>query len=75
MEEKMTYSGKIRIELEDVRHNTLGILQVEISRSKAKVNYDFSLLKSAYYPRKYIDSFFLNLISNSIKYCSSENVP
>lgn len=63
------------IDLENGFLNILGMLQAEILNADISVSYDFSLAKSVYYPKKYFDSIFLNLISNAIRYRAIDRVP
>lgn len=60
------------IELEEVYHRTKKILQGQILQSGARIEANFSELPRIIYPKKYIDSIFLNIISNALKYRSSE---
>lgn len=46
-----------------------------ISQSKAIINADFSILPSINFNKAYLDSIFLNLITNSIKYARPEYSP
>lgn len=50
-------------------------LHHEISKSKAVITTDFSKAPSIYYHQNYLDSIFLNLISNAIKYKSPDRTP
>lgn len=54
---------------------TLESLKAEIDRSGAIINTDFAEADSVYYPVKYLDSIFQNLISNSLKYRSPVRLP
>lgn len=57
-------------ELDDV----LKTLTPEITASKAKITHDFQIVQTIHYPKKYIQSIFKNLISNSIKYRLPEKI-
>ncbi|CAM4241056.1 PAS domain S-box protein [Zobellia roscoffensis] len=63
------------IELKDVLENTTEILSGAILQSGAIIKSDFSQVSDIYYNRVYLESIFLNLIGNSIKYKSEERVP
>ncbi len=56
--------------LEKILNNVLVSLVAEIEEAKAKINCDFSEVPQIMYPRAYLESIFLNLITNSIKYRS-----
>lgn len=64
-----------QIELEICIRNALDQLRGEIIKFKADVTYDFSKAGTVHFPKKYIDSIVLNLLSNSIRYRSPERVP
>jgi len=69
-------------ENEDIRHDpiifdsvfvkTLGVLDSQIVDSKAVVTSNFSDAPCIKYPKLYMESIMLNLLSNSIKYSSPE---
>lgn len=63
------------IDLEQSFLNILELLQGDVLKSNASFSFDFSLAKSIYYPQKYFDSIMLNLLSNAIRYKSSERHP
>ncbi len=63
------------IDIENGFLSILRMLQGEILESNISVSYDFSSAKSVYYPRKYFDSIFLNLLSNAIRYRATDRVP
>lgn len=63
------------IEIEDCVLKIITLLQGDIIENKVKISYDFSSVKSVYYPREYFESILINLISNSIKYSSPERIP
>lgn len=58
------------IDLEETFNRTILILQAQIMQSEAKIQGDFSELRHIHYPKTYIDSIFLNLLSNTLKYRS-----
>lgn len=53
----------------------LGSFQANINASKAIINVDFSEVSTLHFPVKYIDSIFLNLVSNALKYKSHDRKP
>ncbi len=58
------------IDLEETYKRTVQTLQGEILQTGAQIEGDFTEVKKIQYPKKYIDSIFLNLISNTLKYRS-----
>lgn len=60
-------------------HNTLSkvkeMLAAEIAKTNATIAVDFSEASSAMHNKIYLESIFLNLISNSLKYRSMERIP
>ena len=63
------------IDLQKVLTKTTETLSELIHRSDATINADFSGLKSVRYNSLYMESIFLNLIGNSLKYQSPERSP
>lgn len=51
------------------------MLTAQILQSKSKVTTDFSKGTEIHYPKIYLESIFLNLLTNSIKYSSRERSP
>lgn len=51
------------------------MLAAEIAKTNATIDYDFSEAPSVMYNKIYLESIFLNLISNSLKYKSEEKDP
>ena len=51
------------------------ILVGQIMESKAIITADFSKAPTVFYPKIYLESIFMNLISNAIKYKSPKRVP
>lgn len=64
-----------KIELKDCLKRTLDGLNVEISKSEAIIEHDFSEVPVIFYPPKYLFSIFHNLVSNSLKYQSPKRKP
>jgi PAS domain S-box-containing protein len=54
---------------------SLQSLQSLIKSSKAEVNIDFSAVERVKFNRTYLESIFLNLITNSIKYAKPDSFP
>ncbi|WP_324023695.1 PAS domain-containing protein [Maribacter sp. BPC-D8] len=54
---------------------TKEILAAELIESKANIKCDFSKAKNVKYNPIYLESIFLNLVSNSLKYRSEDRVP
>ncbi|WP_179349226.1 PAS domain-containing sensor histidine kinase [Winogradskyella pacifica] len=63
------------IRFEDVLRTTTDILSGEILKTSAIIKADFSKLPSINYDKIYLESIFLNLIGNAIKYRSKDRDP
>ncbi|APQ17588.1 PAS domain S-box protein [Maribacter hydrothermalis] len=63
------------IDFKQVLQNTNEILSGVILESGAIINSDFTQVRSISYNRIYLDSIFLNLIGNAIKYKSEDRIP
>ncbi len=63
------------IKLEEVLSKTKAILSGTILETETSITYDFSKTLVANYNRLYLESIFLNLISNAIKYSSPDRKP
>lgn len=63
------------IRFEDIMHKTKEILGGEIIKSESVINSDFSKCPKIRYKRIYLESIFLNLIGNAIKYRSQSRTP
>ena len=59
----------------DTLTKTKEILTAEISNTGAIIRSDFSIKNKINYNQIYLDSIFLNLISNAIKYSSPDRIP
>lgn len=66
---------KEQIEFNKVLENTVQMLSGAILKSKAVINSDFSKLSSISYNKIYMESIFLNLIGNAIKYSAEDRIP
>ncbi len=63
------------ISLDSVLSKTQEILSGEIIQSNIQITSDFEALKNVSYNKVYLESIFLNLMSNAIKYRSKEKLP
>ncbi|WP_179335990.1 PAS domain-containing sensor histidine kinase [Winogradskyella costae] len=63
------------IKFEEVLKTTIEILSGEILKTNTIINADFSKLPSINYDKIYLESIFLNLIGNAIKYRSKDRDP
>lgn len=63
---------KEEVSLEESFKKTLKSMDTQLKLIKGKISVDFSACPNVNYPKKYLDSLFNNLISNSIKYASDE---
>ena len=70
-------SNKVTQELsfEKIFAKTQEIISSQITQSRAIIKSDFSKAPAVHYNDIYLDSIFLNLISNAIKYRSEERTP
>jgi len=66
---------KEQIEFNEVLENTVQMLSGAILKSKSVINSDFSKLSSISYNKIYMESIFLNLIGNAIKYSAEDRIP
>ncbi|MEO9662689.1 MAG: ATP-binding protein, partial [Maribacter dokdonensis] len=64
-----------KLDFEQVLLKTKQTLAATLIETKAKITYDFSKAKNVDYNPIYLESIFLNLISNAIKYRSPDRVP
>ena len=60
------------IDLKTIGDHALIQLQGQITHAKAQINIDFSAYPIVIYSKIYLESIFLNLISNALKYRSDE---
>ncbi|MGO4918318.1 PAS domain-containing protein [Maribacter spongiicola] len=70
-------AGEIKENLyfEQTLNKTKEILAAEIMNTGAIIKFDFSKMKNVMYNPIYLESIFLNLISNSIKYKAPDRAP
>ncbi len=69
--------GKERelLSFEETLTKTKEILIAQLMSSKAIITSNFSKVNTINYPRIYLESIILNLLTNAIKYCSPNRVP
>tara|TARA_Y100001933_G_C19008171_1_gene567515 strand:+ start:39 stop:950 length:912 start_codon:yes stop_codon:yes gene_type:complete len=60
---------------ENTLQRTKEMLAAEILNTKAIIKHDFSEVPSIMYNKIYLESIFLNLISNSLKYKAEDRIP
>ncbi len=63
------------VNLEESLNKTLEGLEMEIFKTGALLTVDCSVAPVIYFPEKYVDSIFHNLLSNALKYRSPERRP
>ncbi|GEQ85557.1 hypothetical protein ULMS_10650 [Patiriisocius marinistellae] len=64
-----------KLNFEDVLNKTKEIISEKIINAKAIITSDFSEISQIDYHKTYLESIFLNLLTNAIKYRSSERLP
>ncbi|WBU89340.1 PAS domain-containing sensor histidine kinase [Cellulophaga omnivescoria] len=64
-----------KLNFEDILNKTKEILTGEIEATNATIISDFSLVDSVLYSKLYLESIFLNLMSNALKYKSPDRDP
>ena len=67
--------SRTKISFEEVLLKTKEILVGQIEETDTRLDYDFSDAPSILYHRPYLESIFLNLITNSIKYRDPDRAP
>lgn len=75
---RIRQSGKIEtsnLKFETLLNRTLSLLQTQIEKVNARVITDFDSLPTIKYSRIYLESIFMNLISNAIKYANPGKRP
>lgn len=76
----MIQKDKLNVKIEELNlkeslNHVLGSIQSHIQNSKVKIDADFSELESINFNKAYLESIFLNLVTNSIKYAQPELTP
>lgn len=62
------------VDIQEVFQNTLDLFKDEIEKSGITITTDFKLSQITYV-KYHLDNFFLNLISNAVKYCAQDRRP
>ncbi|QRM89810.1 PAS domain S-box protein [Lacinutrix sp. WUR7] len=69
-------SGNLEIiSFDDILNKTKEILTGQIIKTQAKITSDFSKKENISYNKVYLESIFLNLLSNGLKYKSEDRIP
>jgi PAS domain S-box-containing protein len=64
-----------QLNLSECLNSVLLSLGALIQGSKAKISFDFSVFETINFNKAYLESIFLNLITNSIKYIKPDTIP
>jgi|GEM_PF-240168 len=64
----------VKLNFEDIFNNVKASISNTISNAKAEIKVDFSEVESIKFSKTYLESIFLNLLTNSIKYAHPERV-
>ena len=59
----------------EILENTMVSLSAQITATHAEITYNFSACELINYPKMYLESILLNLLTNSLKYSSKERIP
>lgn len=62
---------RYEVRFKDVLDKIIQSLEGDLIHAEASVTFDFNSAPSLFYPKHYLDSILLNLISNSLKYRSA----
>lgn len=60
---------------EDMLLHLIESLYAQITDSKAKITYNFTSCPQVQYPKVYLESIMLNLLTNALKYASPNRIP
>ncbi|WOK08984.1 PAS domain S-box protein [Imperialibacter roseus] len=63
------------VRFDEVLRKTMEIITVQIEESEIAIKSDFSAVAEIQYNRSYMESIFLNLLTNAIKYRSNQRSP
>ncbi|MEQ8686899.1 MAG: PAS domain S-box protein [Imperialibacter sp.] len=63
------------VRFDDVLKKTMEIITVQIEESEIAIKSDFSAVAEIQYNRSYMESIFLNLLTNAVKYRSAKRKP
>ncbi|WP_304065430.1 sensor histidine kinase [Pedobacter glucosidilyticus] len=69
------FVSKETLILDDVLTKVLGSVQHLLNQAHAKVEINFSAFSNVYFNKTYLESIFLNLITNAIKYAKADDYP
>ncbi len=72
---KETTIERIEIRFKDIMDKVIQSLEGELIRSGASISFEFDKAPTIVYSRAYMESIMLNLMSNAIKYRSSDRKP
>ncbi|SFA76497.1 PAS domain S-box protein [Algoriphagus aquimarinus] len=72
---KVSSENLKKITFDDVLIKTKEILSSKILKSGILITSDFSKVEKIYYNEVYLESIFLNLVDNAIKYSHKERIP
>lgn len=74
-EKDVLTSSVEQINLEEIMQSLIKSLSSLIEHTRTKINLDFSVFKYLTFNRVYMESIFLNLLTNSIKYAKPDHEP
>ena len=63
------------IEFEKMLRAISGSLSAQIMESKAEISFDFSKCECVLYPKVYLESILMNMLTNALKYRSPKRLP
>lgn len=66
---------KEEVFFQDILSRHIINLEMEIKETGAEITYDFSACEKINYPKVYLESIFLNLLTNAIRYRSPKRAP
>lgn len=66
---------KQELEFEKVFNQVKAMISAKIAETSADIRYDFSRAPSILYPHIYLESIFLNLLTNALKYSKPDQHP
>jgi signal transduction histidine kinase len=73
--DKAVNKEKEQIYFKDKLEHVRSSLSTEIMETEAVVTMDFSKCETVYFPKIYLESIFMNLFSNALKYKSPDRIP
>ncbi len=72
---KEIHKKRINLNLEEILKQTMASISQEIKSKKAIIEYDFSQATHVHFPKAYLESVMLNLLTNALKYSSPKRKP